>query len=254
VLEKSKKYNSDGVVIIMTGYASLDTAIQAIRGGAYDYIRKPFKLDEIEIIVKNACEKIALVRENRRLLQRLKETMEEMKEISRPQAKVPESRDSLSPLDLDYRISEMGNLFQRFLKKKMRIGVSGAYDFVDVRDVAEGHILAGLKGRSGEGYILSGEQISIPNLFSLLENITGIKAPGFMVPSWLARTAGILATPYYLLSKTKPLFTAYSIDVLNSNSIVSSEKARRELGFSPRSIRDSLIGTLNWFKEAQAVI
>jgi dihydroflavonol-4-reductase len=154
----------------------------------------------------------------------------------------------------DYKISEMGNLFQRFLKKKMKICVSGAYDFVDVRDVAEGHILAGLKGRTGEGYILSGERISIPKLFSLLENITGIKAPGFQVPSWLARTAGILATPYYLLSKTKPLFTAYSIDVLNSNSLVSSEKARRELGFSARSIRDSVIDTITWFTEAHAVI
>jgi DNA-binding NtrC family response regulator len=123
VLEKSKKYNPDGAVIIMTGYASLDTAIQAIRGGAYDYIRKPFKLDEIEIIVKNACEKIALVRENRRLLQRLKETMEEMKEISRPQAKVPESRDSLSPLDLDYRISEMDLLLKQM--------VPSDYDFKD---------------------------------------------------------------------------------------------------------------------------
>ena len=123
VLEKSKKYNPDGVVIIMTGYASLDTAIQAIRGGAYDYIRKPFKLDEIEIIVKNACEKIALVRENRRLLQRLKETMEEMKEINRPQAKVPESRDSLSPLDLDYKISEMDLLLKQM--------VPSDYDFKD---------------------------------------------------------------------------------------------------------------------------
>ena len=115
VLEKAKKCHPEGVVIIMTGYASLDTAIQAIRGGAYDYIRKPFKLDEIEIIVKNACEKIALVRENRRLLQRLKETMEEMKEISRPQAKVPESRDSLSPLDLDYKISEMDLLLKQMV-------------------------------------------------------------------------------------------------------------------------------------------
>ncbi len=120
VLEKSRKYNPDGVVIIMTGYASLDTAIQAIRGGAYDYIRKPFKLDEIEIIVKNACEKIALVRENRRLLQRLKETMEEMKEISRPQAKVPES---LSPLDLDYKISEMDLLLKQMIPSD--------YDFKD---------------------------------------------------------------------------------------------------------------------------
>jgi DNA-binding NtrC family response regulator len=123
VLASAKKYKPEGVVIIMTGYASLDTAIQAIRGGAYDYIRKPFKLDEIEIIVKNACEKITLVRENRRLLQRLKETMEEMKEISRPGSKVPEPRESLSPLDLDYKISGMDLLLKQM--------VPSDYDFKD---------------------------------------------------------------------------------------------------------------------------
>jgi DNA-binding response OmpR family regulator len=78
VLKEAKRVHPEGIVIIMTGYASLDTAIQAIRGGAYDYIQKPFKLDELEIVVHNACEKIRLLRENRRLFQKLKETMEEL--------------------------------------------------------------------------------------------------------------------------------------------------------------------------------
>jgi CheY-like chemotaxis protein len=81
VLQEAKRSHPDSIVIIMTGYASLDSAIAAIRGGAYDYIRKPFKIDELEIIVHNACEKIFLVRENQRLLQRLQETMAEMKKL-----------------------------------------------------------------------------------------------------------------------------------------------------------------------------
>jgi CheY-like chemotaxis protein len=81
VLEEAKRSHPDTIVIIMTGYASLDSAISAIRGGAYDYIRKPFKIDELEVIVHNACEKIFLVRENQRLLQRLQETMGEMKKM-----------------------------------------------------------------------------------------------------------------------------------------------------------------------------
>ena len=149
----------------------------------------------------------------------------------------------------DYKISEMGQLFLDYLKKKIKVIVDGAYDFVDVRDVAEGLILAGLKGRTGEGYILSNEQISIPNLFKLLENISGIRAPRMKVPSWLAKAAGIVSTPYYILSKRKPLVTAYSMDVLNSNSKVSSEKARRELGFSTRSIRESVSDTIAWLLE-----
>jgi DNA-binding response OmpR family regulator len=81
VLQEAKRSHPHSIVIIMTGYASLDTAILAIRGGAYDYIRKPFKIDELEIVVHNACEKIFLMRENQRLLQRLQETMAEMKKL-----------------------------------------------------------------------------------------------------------------------------------------------------------------------------
>ena len=78
VLKEVKARYPECEVIIITGYASLDTAIQAIRGGAYDYIRKPFKLEELEVAVKNASEKIPLIRENRHLLQQLKDTMGEM--------------------------------------------------------------------------------------------------------------------------------------------------------------------------------
>ena len=81
VLQEAKKSHPDSIVIIMTGYASLDSAIAAIRGGAYDYVRKPFKIDELEIIVHNACEKIFLVRENQRLLRQLQEAMAEMKKL-----------------------------------------------------------------------------------------------------------------------------------------------------------------------------
>lgn len=78
LLNEVKSRHPDSIVIIMTGYASLDSAIQAIRGGAYDYIRKPFKLDELEILIQNGCEKISLIRENRDLLRMLKETKEEL--------------------------------------------------------------------------------------------------------------------------------------------------------------------------------
>ena len=149
----------------------------------------------------------------------------------------------------DYKISEMGQLVRDFMGRNIKACVGGAYDFVDVRDAVRGHILAGEKGRTGEVYILSGEQIAIPDLFRLLEKVTGIEAPRSILPRWLAHTAGILATPYYLLKKTRPLFTAYSIDVLFSNSLISSAKARRELGYSARSVKESLSDTVAWLKK-----
>ena len=80
-LNEVKRLHPDRIVIIMTGYASIDSTIQAIRGGAYDYIRKPFKLEELQVVIKNASEKIVLTRENHYLLQRLKETVEEMNRL-----------------------------------------------------------------------------------------------------------------------------------------------------------------------------
>ena len=53
VLKEARKHYSDTLVILITGYASLETAIEAIREGAYDYITKPFKLEEFKIVVHN---------------------------------------------------------------------------------------------------------------------------------------------------------------------------------------------------------
>jgi DNA-binding NtrC family response regulator len=65
VLRQLKQINHDIVVIIMSGYASLDSAIQAVKDGAYDYLTKPFKLDEIRVAVKNACKKVFLARQQK---------------------------------------------------------------------------------------------------------------------------------------------------------------------------------------------
>jgi len=149
----------------------------------------------------------------------------------------------------DYKPSEMGQLLIDSVSKKLKAYIDGAYDFVDVRDVAIGLILACEKGHSGESYILSGEQITVRDLLLMVEEITGVKAPSFKIPVWLARTVGTLATIYYCLTRTKPLFTTYSVDVLASNSLISSEKARRELGFSPRPLREAVADAIQWFRQ-----
>ena len=74
VLRCAKKANEETIVIIITGHASLETAIEAVRQGAYDYIKKPFKLREIEIVFEKAVEKVRLVQHNKALLRELNET------------------------------------------------------------------------------------------------------------------------------------------------------------------------------------
>jgi YesN/AraC family two-component response regulator len=146
VLEEAKRYHPESIVIIMTGYASLDTAIRAIRGGAYDYIRKPFKIDELKIVVHNACEKIFLLRENQRLLEKLQETMIEMKNLRQswdenlaqlfgpplpsPEASLSEVDVTLKqiPPDYDLRKKDVREKAVYDLEKLIRLRREGSID------------------------------------------------------------------------------------------------------------------------------
>jgi len=67
--------------IIITGFGSLESAIEAIRRGAYDYVQKPFKLEEISVAIRNALEKITILREKAQLLRELEETHKKLSEL-----------------------------------------------------------------------------------------------------------------------------------------------------------------------------
>ena len=67
VLEHARRANPSTAVVIITGYASLDTAIQAVKLGAYDYLAKPFALGQLEILLKRVIDRSALETENRHL-------------------------------------------------------------------------------------------------------------------------------------------------------------------------------------------
>jgi len=72
VLRVFLEANPEVAVIVMTAFGTVETAIQAIKTGAYDYIPKPFKLDEVRIVVQRALERKRLLQENRRYRQELK--------------------------------------------------------------------------------------------------------------------------------------------------------------------------------------
>lgn len=83
ILDFARQVNPETVVIIITGYASLETAIEAVKKGAYDYIRKPFKLEEFEISFKNAVERIRLIQKNRELLRELERAYGRLVEVEK---------------------------------------------------------------------------------------------------------------------------------------------------------------------------
>jgi two-component system, NtrC family, response regulator PilR len=76
VLENAQKILPDTPVVMMTAYASAETAVNAMKKGAYDYISKPFKIEDVQLIVKNAIEKKKLSEENRLLKTALNDRFE----------------------------------------------------------------------------------------------------------------------------------------------------------------------------------
>ena len=72
-LEALKKLDDELAVIMVTAYASVENAITSMKRGAFDYITKPFKNDEVLVVVRNALEQRRLVHENRNLRQNIQE-------------------------------------------------------------------------------------------------------------------------------------------------------------------------------------
>ena len=70
VLHAARQANESCYVVIVTGYASLDSAIRAVRVGAYDYLTKPFSLGQLDVILSRICDRAGLELENRQLLER----------------------------------------------------------------------------------------------------------------------------------------------------------------------------------------
>jgi dihydroflavonol-4-reductase len=147
----------------------------------------------------------------------------------------------------DYRGSEMGQLILDCVKLKPMFYVDGAYDFVDVRDVAQGLILASERGQAGESYILSGERLSVLGMLKTVQQVVGKRLLTLKVPMTLARFAARFTPHYYRLARVKPRFTSYSLETILSNSVISNAKARRELGYTSRPLAESLADTVRWF-------
>ncbi len=153
----------------------------------------------------------------------------------------------------DWRLSAITQTFLDFYNGKMKMAIGGAYDFVDARDVAQGHILAAQKAKSGENYILSGQRVTMQEMFGMLAEVTGVGSPGLCIPMWLAKAYCRFTTVYYRLSGSTPRFTKYSLTTLQSNSFISHGKASKELGYDPRPIKQSIEDTFKWFRDAKVI-
>ena len=149
----------------------------------------------------------------------------------------------------DFGRGHITQLVIDYYKGGLTSGLNGGYNFVDVRDVADGILSCCDNGGNGECYILSGQYFKVYELLNLLHEITGKRKIKRILPLWFAKLTAPLSELYYKILKQPPLFTAYSIYTLNTNANFSHEKATKELGYTPRPMRQTLTDTFKWLKE-----
>jgi dihydroflavonol-4-reductase len=152
----------------------------------------------------------------------------------------------------DFHNSEAGRAIRLYMQPGLKFTVKGAYDFIDVRDAANGFILAAENGRRGETYILSGDRLTVKEMTHIVWQATQGWHTNLEVPIWLAYWVARLMPLYGGLTGTLPIFTRYSLDAIESNSHISHAKATRELGFQPRPARQAILDAVRWFQQGPA--
>jgi DNA-binding NtrC family response regulator len=121
ILRKCRELHPDTEVIMITGYATLDSAVEAMKYGAFHYIAKPFKLDEVRTVVREALEKVALKRENRHLREQIDTFQGRVKIITQDPAmlRLLETAQQIAPTDCNVLLTgESGTgkeLFARYI-------------------------------------------------------------------------------------------------------------------------------------------
>lgn len=148
----------------------------------------------------------------------------------------------------EYTMSNVGQMVLDFMQGRLIAYTKGGYNFVDVRDVAQGIVSAAEKGVRGQCYILSGHSVTVKSLLQKLSKITQRPMPRVVLPHWFALFTGPFAELYYKILRQKPLYTTYSIKTLVSNHQFSYQKAEKELGYHPRSLDETLKDTVDWLK------
>jgi dihydroflavonol-4-reductase len=133
-------------------------------------------------------------------------------------------------------------LVRRFCLGQIPAYVAGALNVVDVRDVAEGHLLADAKGEVGERYILSGRNFTFDRLFADLSRISGIDPPALKLPKRFALGGAEVASRLGL-----PV-PARQEEIVSASLwwTYRNAKAKRELGFAPRPHEETLEDAVNW--------
>jgi len=142
---------------------------------------------------------------------------------------------------VDPEPSRMGRVLLSMFQGHMPVSVSGAFDWVDVRDVAAALISAAEQGRSGENYLIGGHRASVTELGRLAAEVSGHRPPRLVAPLGLVRFSAEAAVRVAGPRRAgRLLLTPESLHALATDPVVDYSKAVAELRYRPRPLRETV--------------
>lgn len=150
--------------------------------------------------------------------------------------------------DHDVKPTPTGKMIVDFLRGAMPAYIDTGLNLVDAGETAAGHLLALERGRPGERYILGCQNLTLQEIFSRLERVSGRKAPRLRMPYGVAFAAGVVSTALSAVTGKVPRAPLDAVRMARKKMFVSSEKARRELGFNPGPVEHALQRAVDWFR------
>ena len=149
----------------------------------------------------------------------------------------------------DVKPTPTGRIVLDFLKRKFPAYVETGLNLVDVRECAVGHVAALEKGRSGERYILGGEDLTLKQILDRLGEITGLPSPKIKLPYFFAFATGVIDEAITgRLLKREPRATVDTVRMGRKKMFASSAKAVRELGWKIVPVEGALRRAVEWFR------
>lgn len=150
----------------------------------------------------------------------------------------------------DVKPTPTGQIIVDFLNRRMPAYLDTGFNWVHVRDVAVGHILAAEKGRLGERYILGNVagNWTLQKTFAVMEKITGVPAPRHQVPYWLALTWAAISEAFARFTGKAPQATLAGVRMARHKMWFNSNKAVRELGLPQTPPEQAFGDAVAWFR------
>lgn len=147
----------------------------------------------------------------------------------------------------DIKPTPTGDIILRFLRRQMPFYLNTGLNFVDVRDVAWGHLLALKKGKTGDRYILGNENLALKSLLDLLAQITGLPAPQRSIPAWIPLSAAWVDEQILAPLGKRPTVPIDGVRMAKQQMYYDTTKAVRELGMPQSPIITALQDAIAWF-------